>query len=247
MSDNCQLSFNFEFPERKPVPGPKVDPREIHHERKIASVPPVAQIANRQTGKQTRRPTFRGRKLDLYLTAKSRNLIEELGLPKLAEQVKVIWNSRLQTTAGMADAHKQQVTLNPKLLDFDPKELDTTLRHELAHLVAYSRAGGRRIQAHGSEWRVACRELGIPNEKRCHDLPLESRRQRPKFAYQCVHCETVYPRVRKFRWQAACYSCCRQHNRGRYSSRYLLKEVSLHLLLRQDAEQTTSQARARPS
>jgi predicted SprT family Zn-dependent metalloprotease len=40
-------------------------------------------------------------------------------------------------------------------------EIDRTLRHELAHLLAQFRVGRRRIAPHGPEWRIACRDLGI--------------------------------------------------------------------------------------
>ena len=36
------------------------------------------------------------------------------------------------------------------------------------------------IAPHGAEWRQACRDLGIPNESRCHDLPLKRIRSRAK-------------------------------------------------------------------
>ena len=88
---------------------------------------------------------------------------------------------------------------------------------------------GRRIQPHGSEWRRACAEVGIPGEKRCHDLPLARRPVRRKFAYQCRHCGTVVPRVRKLGRESACYPCCREHNRGRYSRRFMLDPIPLDL------------------
>ena len=37
-------------------------------------------------------------------------------------------------------------------------EVDRTLRHELAHLLAQWRVGRRRIAPHGKEWRQACRD-----------------------------------------------------------------------------------------
>src|ERR1700687_2873461 len=40
-------------------------------------------------------------------------------------------------------------------------EIERTLRHELAHLLAQFRVGRRRIAPHGAEWRRACRDLGI--------------------------------------------------------------------------------------
>jgi predicted SprT family Zn-dependent metalloprotease len=246
MPSEQQLTFSFEFPE----PGSKREPAEQRspenreavkkeqtshsaaHDTVPVKNPTSASDATLPTTTVTikRSALIRGRRLDRELTAKSRALVEGIGLPDLARLVHVLWNSRLQTTAGMADGRKQEITLNPKLLDVDPQELDGTLRHELAHLVAYYRAGNRRIQAHGPEWRRACSELGIPNEKRCHTLPFKGRQQRPKFAYQCKHCQAVYPRTRRLRRYSACYSCCREHNSGKYSNKFLLYQVSLDLL-----------------
>ena len=80
---------------------------------------------------------------------------------------------RLSTTAGLACWRTRTISLNPKLMEVSPAEVQRTLRHELAHFLAQHRAGRRRIAAHGAEWRKACRDLGIPNESRCHDLPLK--------------------------------------------------------------------------
>ena len=55
--------------------------------------------------------------------------------------------------------------LNPRLKQLPvpqrASEIRRTLRHELAHLVAYVRAGRRRIKPHGEEWKQACKDLGI--------------------------------------------------------------------------------------
>ena len=172
-------------------------------------------------------PKIQGRVLDVALTAQCRELVAALGLDRLSRQVRVFWNSRLTTTAGLAHYHDGTIDLNPKLREFQPQEPDRTMRHELAHLVAQNRAGNRRIQAHGRQWQQACTELGIPGEKRCHDLPFERRRVKRKFAYQCKHCSTVVPRVKKLARHSSCWACCQKHNGGRYSSKFLLLPIPL--------------------
>lgn len=172
-------------------------------------------------------PDIRGRVLDAALTHQCRELVAALGLDTLARQVRVFWNSRLSTTAGLAHYNDSTVDLNPKLREFQPEEPDRTMRHELAHLVAQYRAGRCRIQAHGRQWQQACAELGIPGEKRCHDLPLKRRRVKRKFAYQCKHCAVVVPRVRRLARHSSCWACCRQLNGGRYSSKFLLLPIPL--------------------
>jgi predicted SprT family Zn-dependent metalloprotease len=149
------------------------------------------------------------------------------GLEKLAEKVQVGWNSRLQTTAGRAWWPDGVIELNPKLREMGDEELWRTVRHELAHLVAYERAGRRRISAHGAEWQAACAELGIPGESATHSLPMGGRRVARKFAYVCGHCESTIERVRRMRGKAACYACCREHSGGQFDERFLLVERKL--------------------
>ncbi|MCH2059113.1 MAG: SprT-like domain-containing protein [Verrucomicrobiales bacterium] len=169
----------------------------------------------------------RGLKIDVGLTAQARELVEAIDLGELAEQLQVYWNPRLITTAGLAHHSTSRIDLNTRLIEFPPDEPGRTLRHELAHIVAHHRAAGRVIQPHGPEWREACNALGIPGERRCHDLPLARRSVRRKFAYQCRYCGIIVPRVRKLSRDSACYPCCRAHNRGRYSRRFLLDPMPL--------------------
>lgn len=169
----------------------------------------------------------RGLKLDVGFTAQARELLNSINLDALAENLQVYWNPRLITTAGLAHHGTSRIDLNPRLVRFPPEEPGRTLRHELAHLVAHHRAAGRSIHPHGPEWREACTALGIPGEQRCHNLPLARRSVKRKFAYQCRHCGIVVPRVRKLSRDSACYPCCRTHNRGRYSRRFLLDSLPL--------------------
>lgn len=149
------------------------------------------------------------------------------GLENLAGKVAVTWNPRLRTTAGRAWWPDRFIELNPRLRELPEDELWRTLKHELAHLFAYERAGRRRVQAHGPEWRQACAELGIAGESPCHDLPFQSRRQRRRYAYVCPSCETTIERVRRMRGAAACYSCCLEHSGGHFDGRFRLVEREL--------------------
>jgi predicted SprT family Zn-dependent metalloprotease len=105
-------------------------------------------------------------------------------------------------------------------------EVDRTLRHELAHLLAQWRVGRRRIAPHGSEWRQACRDLGIADETRCHNLPFTSKTLPPRYVYRCPNCKEEFPRVRRIRRAVACLACCREHNRGQFDSRFRLRLIS---------------------
>jgi SprT protein len=170
---------------------------------------------------------LRGR--DHALEEKSKNLLRELGAAKLAREIRVEWNPRLKTAAGRADFRQKSVSLNPRLSDHGVRaglavdEIDRTLRHELAHLLAQWRVGRRRIAPHGSEWRQACRDLGIADEARCHNLPFASKVLPPRYVYRCPNCKQEFPRVRKIRRAIACLACCRKHNGGDFDPRFRLK------------------------
>ena len=140
-------------------------------------------------------------------------------------KVRVFWNPALRTTAGMAMWSDRMVVLNPKLVEVSAAEVQRTLRHELAHLLAHHRVGRRRIEAHGEEWRKACSDLGIPHESRCHELPFKRRRVARKFFYACPECSTVLARVKRLRHIAACIKCCRKHNGGKYHASFRFRPV----------------------
>ena len=167
----------------------------------------------------------KGVRQDESLTVQAANLLIAAGAAEVAQKVRVVWNSRLTTTAGLARFRENIVVLNPRLQDFSEAEVDRTLRHELAHLLAHSRARRRRIAPHGAEWQMACRDLGLDDEKRCHDLPLPRRTVARKHFYACIHCRAVYPRVRPIRRKVACLKCCRAHNRGQFHERFLLRKT----------------------
>ncbi len=175
-----------------------------------------------------RRAFHRGRRqgaedADLTLTCR-RNCLA-LGHPGLADAVRVFWNPRMRTSAGRAFWPSRVIELNPKLRGVGDAEIDRTLRHELAHLVAYERAGRRRIRPHGPEWAAACAELGIPGERACHTLPFQRSRRERKFAYLCTRCFAVVRRVRALDPSAVCAACCRQYNGGRYDPRFRLVAI----------------------
>lgn len=162
---------------------------------------------------------------DAELETRARKLLRSLGVPELASVVRVEWSGRLRSAAGRADSHRNLILLNPRLLQFGDAEVDRTLRHELAHLLAHARKT-LRIAPHGREWRDACAELGIPDETRCHTLPFPVIRRRARYLYRCQRCRRDFPRVRRIRRISACLACCREINRGRFDRRAQLRLVA---------------------
>ena len=157
------------------------------------------------------------------LQAEACELLCSLGAKRIATKLRVEWSSRLQTAAGRADYRQKLISLNPRLVEH-PAEIDRTLRHELAHIVAqFRQKSRRRISPHGPEWQQACRDLGIADEKRCHTLPFPARRYAPRFIYRCPNCRRDFARVRKIKRTVACLACCRAHNGGEFDVRFRLK------------------------
>lgn len=160
----------------------------------------------------------------LALQAQARALLSANGAARIAYELRVKWNPRLKTCAGRADYRGKLVTLNPQLVHH-PGEIDRTLRHEVAHFLAQFRAGRRRISPHGAEWRQACRDLGISDEKRCHNLSFATAERRRRFLYRCPACWRDFPRVRRIRHAVACLACCRAHARGNFDPRFRLRLI----------------------
>jgi len=171
----------------------------------------------------TERRGYSGR--DHALEEKSRTLLRQLGAAKLARDIRVEWIPRMKSTAGRADYRGRLISLNPLLRDHGIEEIDRTLRHELAHLLAQFRVGRRRIAPHGPEWREACRDLDIADEARCHNLPFATKAYPARFVYRCPNCRQEFPRVRRIRRVIACLACCRKHNGGDFDPRFRLKLI----------------------
>ena len=162
---------------------------------------------------------------DFVLEERARQMLRSLGASQLAKKIRVEWNRRMRSAAGRADSRQAIVSLNPRLRDHSTSEVEQTLRHELAHLLAQARAGRRRVAPHGAEWRLACRDLGIGGEARCHTLPFPVARRTRRFLYKCPNCRSAFPRVRRIRRAVACRACCRAHNRGNFDARFRLRLV----------------------
>ena len=156
----------------------------------------------------------------------ARELLCSLGAKRIATELRVEWNSRLKTAAGRADHRQKLISLNPRLVEH-PAEIDRTLRHEVAHILAQFRAGRRRISRHGPHWQQACRDLGIADEKRCHTLPFPTKSYTPRFIYRCPNCRRDFPRVRKIKRTVACLACCRAHNGCEFDVRFRLKLLTV--------------------
>src|SRR5262249_2444802 len=125
-------------------------------ERDDTVVGQALRLPARQTATEAVVLQLPGRAVDLE--TKAQQILCSLGPKRIATLLGVEWNSRLKTAAGRADYREKLISLNPKLVEH-PAEVDRTLRHELAHILAQFRAKSRRrIAPHGAEWQQACRD-----------------------------------------------------------------------------------------
>jgi predicted SprT family Zn-dependent metalloprotease len=180
--------------------------------------------ANRYSGSE--RFAQRSGYSDVDLEKNARDLLRAHGADRIAAQLRVEWNSRFKTAAGRADYRQKLISLNPRLLDY-PAEIDRTVRHELAHILAQFRARRRRILPHGAEWRQACQDLGISDEKRCHSLPFPVSERARRYLYRCPNCHRDFARARRIKRAVACLACCRAQNGGQYDQRFRLRPVDV--------------------
>ena len=169
---------------------------------------------------------YNNKECNIDLEEKARELLRTNGADQMAKEIRVEWNARLKTCAGRADYRFKLISLNPRLRDHGDAEIDRTLRHELAHLLAQFRAGRRRILPHGVEWRQACYDLGIGDEKRCHNLPFPVGERLRRYLYKCPNCQRDFPRVRRVRRAIACLACCLAHNGGEFDARFRLRLIN---------------------
>jgi SprT protein len=191
------------------------------------------------------RPALSGRfgGRDAYLELQARELLRLNGANRIAAEVRVEWDPRLKSSAGRADHPQKLILLNPRLREHGAAEIERTFRHELAHVLAQFRAGRRRILPHGSEWREACRNLGIADEKRCHNLPLPTSERPRRFVYKCPNCQRDFPRAYRIRRAIACLACCRVHNGGEFDPRFRLRLAAISVAAISDRRTPNSSRR----
>lgn len=215
----AQLCFEFiegERPSRSPLPPVNPD---------LGTEEPEADLLAQEENEPDEAADDRLRAgRDDELEGDCRQLLLNLGIKTATELVSVHWNPRLRSTAGYAAYPSWRIELNPRLIGFEG-QVERTLKHELAHLVAYHRAGRRRIEPHGQEWRQACADLGIAGEPAHHRLPFPRSKMQRNHTYQCPSCGLVVGRVRPFKRATACLVCCRKYSRGAFDARFKFVKV----------------------
>lgn len=138
-----------------------------------------------------------------------RQTVVSLQIPLTAPKLRL--SRRMTWRLGSYRQDRHEVALSYWLAAHHPQEALETLKHELAHALAFQRSP--RCRPHGPEWREACRLLGVA-PRRCSELPRLGPPARPRqaYLYQCQTCghQAVYRR--RLRLPHSCGRCDRRYN-----------------------------------
>lgn len=128
------------------------------------------------------------------LVARAHQLLGQLQTQFPLKKATYLEWRNYRTTAGMANYTTNAIQLSSQILTTEER-LDSTLKHEYAHLLAFSRAG-LKGRGHGSHWQKAMADLGEPPEVR-HRYECERNQARQQVLYKCTKCEVVLVRRRR--------------------------------------------------
>lgn len=100
-------------------------------------------------------------------------------------------------------------------------EFENTLRHELAHAIDFEMRGK---SDHSKVWKAVARKV-LCTAERCYTSDQISVTKTTKYTLICDTCGTEKPSHKRKKRKSACGSCCREHNNGKYSEKYVLRQV----------------------
>ncbi len=96
--------------------------------------------------------------------------------------------------------------------------MEDVVRHEIAHAIDYEIRGE---SDHGPVWKAIARRVGA-DPTRLYEGP-DVRDDASKYVGICPSCEKEHPFYRRVSRRHACPDCCRAHNNGRFTQRFLLR------------------------
>jgi predicted SprT family Zn-dependent metalloprotease len=106
---------------------------------------------------------------------------------------RIMWRA-YRVSAGMA-YYRQGVIGLSTIVITDEDKMRSTLIHEYAHLLAFSRHG-KTATGHGEAWQQAMRDLGAEPRVR-HTYPVLRNSARQEVAYKCERCGQLLLRTRR--------------------------------------------------
>lgn len=122
---------------------------------------------------------------------------------------------------------QKKISLSLPLCSENLDKIDTRIRntilHEIAHALSVYVYGIRSGRGHGHNWKAIAKQIGCDGE-RCYDgetvnLP------KAKYSLTCDNCGYESPKHRKVSRKYACAKCCKAHNGGKFSDKFILKFI----------------------
>jgi len=126
--------------------------------------------------------------------------------------------------AGMCSKGDRTIYISKWLLEQNldkSLEFEDTLRHELAHAIDYTVRG---MSNHDKIWKLIARQV-LCNAERCYSTDVIQTKVVTKYTLICDNCgkEKASHKIKKRR--TACGDCCRAHNFGRYTEKFVFRQV----------------------
>ncbi len=128
---------------------------------------------------------------------------------------------RAKKRFGQCHYQKKIISLSRHLVEINnEKTIRETILHEISHAICGYKAG------HGKKWKECIKEIGgIP--ERCYSRETVNT-PRLKYTAFCTSCGIETQRQQKFKTSLfysapACKKCCKIHNNGKFSRKFLLQ------------------------
>lgn len=136
---------------------------------------------------------------------------------------KFEFNSR-KRAAGLCSKNEKTIYISRWLLEQNLSkglEFEDTLRHEVAHAIDFEIRG---TSDHGRVWKLIARQV-LCTAKRCYKSEQIAVTETTKYTLICDTCGTKSARHKATKRKSACVKCCNAHNGGRFSEKFLIRQV----------------------
>ena len=150
-----------------------------------------------------------------------------LGSTKEVNLLDRRWRFELNTrkrSAGLCNYANKTIYLSEWLLkqNLDKSlEFENTLRHEIAHALDRE-LGGRNH--HNHVWKNIARQV-LCTAERCFSSDVIQTKVTTKYTLICVNCDMKIAKHKRTTRKTACGVCCDAYNGGRYTEKFLLRQV----------------------
>ena len=134
------------------------------------------------------------------------------------------FNSRLSNVLGRCNYTHKRIQLSTKYvnLNWDKHRdmVEDTIRHEIAHAIAYHLYGKDGL-GHGYYWQNVAKQLGAtPKARSKNSSNIVSTRKKRNIIFECPNCDNQISFARMPKKTRACGSCCNKHSNGKYDTKY---------------------------